>query len=114
MKSLVTLVLFMLVCALAALWLMSWPAKADGNMACGPRDDVLHQLGDKYKEAPSAVGMAANGGLLELLESPDSSTWTVIISMPNGTSCLIAAGNDWQDTKPGGAPAIDPNSGPSI
>jgi hypothetical protein len=73
------------------------PAMAAGNMACSQRDDVLHQLGDKYKEAPSAVGLVANnGGLIEVLTSDNGATWTIIVSMPNGTSCLLAAGENWQ------------------
>lgn len=72
------------------------PAMAAGNMACSKRDDVLSQLGSKYKEAPSAVGIANNGGLIEVLTSDDGSTWTIIVSMPNGTSCLLAAGEHWQ------------------
>jgi hypothetical protein len=71
------------------------PAMA-GQMACSARDDVLTQLGSKYKEAPSAIGLANNGGLIEVLTSDDGSTWTIILSMPNGTSCLLAAGEDWQ------------------
>ncbi|MGE0118626.1 MAG: hypothetical protein AB7S71_12160 [Dongiaceae bacterium] len=72
------------------------PAMAAGSMACSKRDDVLSQLGSKYKEAPSAVGLANNGGLIEVLTSDDGSTWTIIVSMPNGTSCLLAAGENWQ------------------
>lgn len=72
------------------------PAMAAGSMACSKRDDVLSQLGSKYKEAPSAIGLANNGGLIEVLTSDDGSTWTIIVSMPNGTSCLLAAGENWQ------------------
>ena len=73
------------------------PLSAQANqMACSKRTDVVSQLGDKYKEAPSAVGLANNGGLIEVLTSGDGSTWTIILSMPNGTSCLLAAGEDWQ------------------
>ena len=72
------------------------PAQSAGNMACGDRSDVLAQLGAKYHEAPSAIGIANNGGLLELLTTADGSTWTLIVSMPNGISCLLAAGEDWQ------------------
>lgn len=64
--------------------------------ACSPRKDVLSQLADKFKEAPVAVGLANNGGLLEVLTAGDGATWTIIITMPNGVSCLVAAGEDWQ------------------
>lgn len=83
---------------IAAAITLPLPAMA-GNMACSQRDDVLAQLGNKYKEAPSAVGLASNGGLVEVLTSIDGSTWTIIVSMPNGTSCLVAAGESWQPIK---------------
>lgn len=82
--------------AFAAALSLPLPALAAGNMACSERADVLTQLGSKYKEAPSAVGLANNGGLIEVLTSDDGSTWTIIVSMPNGTSCLLAAGENWQ------------------
>ncbi len=65
-------------------------------MSCSPRTDVLSQLAQKFKEAPVAVGMANNGGLLEVLTNGNGATWTIIITMPNGVSCLVAAGEDWQ------------------
>ena len=83
--------------AFAAALSLPLPALAAGNnMACSERADVLTQLGSKYKEAPSAIGLANNGGLIEVLTSDDGSTWTIIVSMPNGTSCLLAAGENWQ------------------
>jgi len=71
------------------------PALA-GQVACSQRDDVLAQLGSKYKEAPKAAGVANNGGLIEVLTSDEGKTWTLILSMPNGTSCLLASGEHWQ------------------
>jgi len=84
------------------------PAQAAGNMACGQREDVLAKLGAEYHEAPSAMGVANNGGLLELLTTADGSTWTLIVSMPNGTSCLLAAGEKWQPVE---RPLFDPSVG---
>jgi hypothetical protein len=80
-----------------ALTLIALPATAfAAQMPCSERSEVLSQLGNKYKEAPSAVGIANNGGLIEVLTSKDGSTWTIILSMPNGKSCLLAAGEEWQ------------------
>jgi len=87
------------------------PALAAGQMACSQRDDVLAQLGSKYKEAPSAAGVANNGGLIEVLTSDEGKTWTIILSMPNGTSCLLAAGEDWQSVA---AVAAQGDQGPQI
>ena len=74
-------------------------AMAAPPMSCSPRTDVLSQLAQKFKEAPVAVGLANNGGLLEVLTNGTGSTWTIIITMPNGVSCLVAAGEDWQPTE---------------
>jgi hypothetical protein len=90
------------------LGLVSTNVSAAGNPPCSKRDDVLAQLDKKYKELPAAFGLANNGGLIEVLTSdpvfdsngdgiPDTTkTWTIIVSMPNGTSCLLAAGENWQ------------------
>jgi hypothetical protein len=96
-----------------ALALLGRPAPAQaGNMACGERADMLAQLGNKYKEAPSAVGLANNGGLIEVLTSADGATWTIIVSMPNGTSCLLAAGVKWQAVwRVAPPPVFDPDAG---
>ena len=64
---------------------------------CDQHTKVLDQLARKYQEAPVAVGVVANGGgLVELLTTSDGATWTLIVSMPNGISCLIAAGENWR------------------
>src|SRR5215471_13080393 len=74
----------------------AFAAGAQAGPACGKRDDVLAQLSQKYHEAPVGVGLAGNGGLIELLTASTGSTWTLIVTMPNGPTCLVAAGQDWQ------------------
>lgn len=86
--------MFRLVLIAVGAVIISAPSIA-GDLPCGDRDDILSQLGTKYKEAPAAVGISNNGGLIEVLTSTDGSTWTIILSMPNGKSCLLAAGEEW-------------------
>ena len=69
---------------------------AQAAPACGKRDDVLAQLSERYREAPIGIGVAGNGGLIELLTASMGATWTLIITLPNGPTCLLAAGQDWQ------------------
>ncbi len=64
--------------------------------ACSPRTDVLGHLAKKYGEAPVAIGVTNKGGLVEVLTTGDGNTWTIIVSMPNGTSCMVAAGEGWR------------------
>ena len=63
---------------------------------CGQRENVLRGLTGTYTETPSAMGLSNNGGVVEILTSPKGDTWTIIITMPNGLSCLIAAGENWE------------------
>ena len=72
-------------------------APASAQMACDKRAEVTDHLKRKYEEAPTALGVANNGGLVELLKTEEGKTWTLIITLPNGMTCLLAAGEDWED-----------------
>jgi hypothetical protein len=70
--------------------------EAAAQSACNARKDVLGHLAQKYGEAPVAIGVTNKGGLVEVLTTGDGNTWTIIVSRPNGTSCLVAAGQGWR------------------
>ena len=53
-------------------------------------------LANKYKEAPVAVGVTNTGGLVEVYSTGDGNTWTIIVTTPQGMSCLVAAGEGWR------------------
>ena len=76
---------------------------------CNERDNVLELLAEKYKEAPVAAGVTNTGGLVEVLSAAKGDTWTIIVTTPEGTSCLIAAGEGWR-TKDGAVIAIEPEA----
>lgn len=63
---------------------------------CTDRSEVLGHLATKYSEAPVAMGLANNGGVIEVLASGTGNSWTIIITMPNGVSCMLAAGESWE------------------
>ena len=63
---------------------------------CDERTKVLGHLAKKYQEAPVAIGVTSTGGLVEVLSTGDGNTWTIIVSNPNGVSCLLAAGEGWR------------------
>ena len=76
--------------------LTSGSFEAAAQSACSPRSDVLGHLAKKYGEATVATGVTNKGGLVEVLTTGDGNTWTIIVSMPNGTSCMVAAGEGWR------------------
>ncbi|MGE5546220.1 MAG: hypothetical protein ACM33T_04945 [Solirubrobacterales bacterium] len=63
---------------------------------CAKRDALLTSLQHEYKEAPAAVGLASNGSVIELLTANDGKTWTILMTRPDGTSCVVAAGEAWE------------------
>jgi len=81
----------------AALGLAVWPngTGAQGR-TCDQRQRVIGHLAAKYQEAPVAIGVTNSGGLVEVLSTGDGQTWTIIVSNPDGTACLLAAGEGWR------------------
>jgi len=80
---------------LAAASVFAAPALAE-ERACGKRDKMLGDLASTYQEKPMAIGLSQDGSLVELLTTSDGSTWTILVTLPNGTSCIATAGQDWQ------------------
>ena len=75
----------------------SAPVHAQSN--CDVRDNLIAKLGTGYAERPVALGVASTGNVVELLISSDG-TWTILVTRPNGTACVAAVGEDWQEIKP--------------
>ncbi len=62
---------------------------------CGERSRFIGQLSERYGEQTAAVGLAAGGSVVEVLTSKVGS-WTIIVTHPSGTTCVIASGQAWQ------------------
>ena len=75
--------------------------------ACQTRDSLVELLEERFAEQPVAAGLEASGRLIELFVSADNDSWTMVMTMPAGESCVLAIGEYWLETK---RPAID---GPS-
>ena len=82
--------------------LMARPAPAQSTDAGLPRAALVEVLGDRYAELPVAFGLAENGGLIEVFTSADGATWTMLLTMPNGLSYVVAAGEAWTPVTAGG------------
>lgn len=70
-------------------------AKALAQPVCGAHTLVSDNLQQAYAEAPVSMGVTAGGAVVEVFAS-QKGTWTLVITQPNGVSCLIAAGQDWE------------------
>jgi hypothetical protein len=83
---------------------VSQPADA-ASKVCGERSKILAQLEQKHEETPRALGLSADGGVLEVLVSPEGG-WTMLVTYPSKPTCVIAVGEAWQMLQlTGGQPA---------
>ena len=75
---------------------MNAQAVAQEGRICAARGEALAYLSNKYSEAPVAMGLTNKGAVVEVLTNQNGTTWTIIVTMPNGVSCMIAAGEGWE------------------
>jgi hypothetical protein len=73
---------------------LAGPAAA--NVQCGKRDIVLTQLTEKYGETRRGIGVAANNAVMEVFASDSSGSWTITVTMADGTTCLVASGQNFE------------------
>ncbi len=91
---------------IAALWFAS---AAQAQMACGTRDSVVEALGDKYGEVRRGGGLGSGAAaIFELWVSDATGTWTILMTTPNGLTCVMAVGDGWQDDAGELTPTGDP------
>lgn len=79
----------------AAFATLVFTTPATAQSICGERSRFVDQLREQYGERPTSVGLAANGTLLEVMTS-EKGTWTIMVTRPDGVSCVVATGNAWE------------------
>ena len=72
---------------------MNGGASAQSN--CGDHAAIVNGLGQLHSERPQAIGLSANGSLIEVLVS-SRGTWTILVSEPKGPTCIVATGDNWE------------------
>jgi len=77
---------------------MSSPALAQTapNTNCAPRQAVVERLGARYGESRQSIGIGSNNSVVEVFASTETGTWTIVVTMPTGVSCLVAAGQAFE------------------
>lgn len=59
------------------------------------RAKVVKTLAGKYDEAPAEIGLASDGSVIEVFKRLDGATWTIVVTLPNGFSRVVASGEAW-------------------
>jgi hypothetical protein len=64
---------------------------------CGKHAQIARQLESDYSEKRLGLGLASNGAVLEVYTATDGN-WTILMTFPDGRSCLMAEGEGWATT----------------
>lgn len=63
---------------------------------CGPTEAVLTGLASRYQEQIVSRGLMPDGSMAMVAATPDGATWTLLLVKPDGQTCMMAAGRDWE------------------
>lgn len=73
----------------------NWTAIA--QVPCMTHEELVEFLYDRHDEKRVGAGLETGGRLLEVFATASGSTWTMVVTSPNGASCVVATGLEWQE-----------------
>ncbi|KPN62742.1 hypothetical protein SAMN04488527_12818 [Aliiroseovarius crassostreae] len=68
--------------------------------SCAPRPDLVEKLSGQYREGLVGGGLQNHKELLEVWSSPETGSFTILVTHANGVSCIVAAGRNWHGGTP--------------
>lgn len=71
-------------------------AQSIGPPGCQPRANMIELLENRFAEKRIAAGISSQGMLVEIFATVDGSTWTLMVTTPNGLSCPFGVGEGWR------------------
>ena len=78
--------------------MMALPAvPARAQVICGGHDYLVAKLAEAFEEKRLGYGVAGEAAIFEVFVSAGG-TWTILMTDVNGQSCILAAGDGWEDT----------------
>ncbi len=77
--------------------LLHTAATVKAQPVCMVHDEFRVELHRNFSETPVAIAIANNGALIELYAKRDKSSWTLVMTRPSGLSCVLVAGEDWNE-----------------
>ncbi len=72
------------------------PAHAQMQLTCLDREMLIQRLVTRYNESLNGAGMQGPKIILEIWSSEDSGSFTILVTKPDGQSCIVASGLNWQ------------------
>jgi hypothetical protein len=70
---------------------------AQAQLICGVHNDLVARLAQAFQEKQLGYGVVGQAAVIEIYVSA-SGTWTMLITDVKGRSCILAAGDGWENT----------------
>jgi len=90
-----------------ALLAAALPFTASAQLMCGPRAPLVETLASQYQERQAYLGLTKEAQVMEIWVS-EIGTWTLLVTLPSGVTCLTASGNGFDVVPPTAEPG-DPS-----
>lgn len=91
-----------------ALILAASHAFAQSPRNCGSRDMIVERLAQSYGESRQSIGLGTQNRVVETFANPETGSWTITVTLPNGVMCLMASGHAFETVDEGVTPAGSP------
>jgi len=87
-------------CVGAILLALSNPVAGQQMQGCQDHAEMVIHLKTKFHEERAEVGVNQYGWLIELFQSADGETWTLVATRPGGLACVFGVGGEWRNVAP--------------
>ncbi len=67
----------------------------EASAVCAPRETVIEQLSSKFGEIKIGSGLQGQKAIYEVWTSEMTGSWTILLTQPNGVTCIMATGEIW-------------------
>ena len=72
---------------------VSTPAFAQPS--CGDHTLTVEKLQETHGEVLRSSGIDVNGNLVEVFANASNGNWTVLVTPPDGLTCIVSSGSDY-------------------
>ncbi len=82
--------------------ILAWALAVGTNAAsaqyqhCVEHGDLVAHLSEQFQERQFALGLIGDMAIMEVYVA-DSGSWTIIVTDVAGRSCIVAAGEHWEN-----------------
>lgn len=75
------------------------------DVVCAERDIIVERLNADFGETATGGGVVSREQLLEIWSSPETGSWTALMTFADGTACIVGSGMNWHQGLPEPVPA---------